>query len=501
MLGVLAKLPLPQFTGLAPATPPMTGLTPHDAAVQVQTLAREAEALSSKIQALSSTLPPAPSRIDVLYGYTGVFLVAFLVSLLATPIMRRLAISHGIVDRPNEARKIHRVPIAYLGGVAVYLGILAGILFCYAAPFHGWLTFHSPMAADPPLPGLALPGGVPATFLLGLTVVMICGLIDDVVGMSPRLKIAGLLIAAAVLATEDVGVKVASGLIIPIAHKLGIPTVPIGDGFETIMFLGVDVIYWIGTAVIAIFVLGACNASNLIDGLDGLLSGVTAIAAVGLLVIALGLAIVDDGPRDAARIVLCLALLGSCLGFLPHNFNPATIFLGDTGSLMLGYITIVIVLLLGDTGKTHLVLAGLVIYAIPIMDTTLAIVRRKMAGKKISDPDDQHLHHMLKRALGVKGAAFTLYGIAGLFAILGILMADQRQRVSYILVLIFASFIGVIAMKIGRREHIERQMREAEERRNSTGKAPPSTMDTGVKTYPAGSANPVAQPVSQSAST
>src|SRR6185369_10438896 len=98
-----------------------------------------------------------------------------------------------------------------------------------------------------------------------------------------------------------------------------------------------------------LFVLGACNASNLIDGLDGLLSGVTAIANVGLLIIALGLAAADDGPRDGARIVLGLAVLGACLGFLPHNLNPATIFLGDAGSLLLGYCTIVIVLMLGDT--------------------------------------------------------------------------------------------------------------------------------------------------------
>jgi UDP-GlcNAc:undecaprenyl-phosphate GlcNAc-1-phosphate transferase len=499
MFGLLAQLPFPESVagGLnAPSDPPapIVPMSQHDLAAQVHDLARQADALNTKLQALTSNLPPTGTgrSLDIFYGYIGVFLVAFVVALLATPIMRRVAIKHGIVDRPNEARKIHRIPIAYLGGVAVYLGIVAAILFSYTTPFHGLITFHSQKAAD-----TIIPGGVPFSVLLGLTVVMICGLIDDVLGLSPRIKIAGILFAAAALATETVGVKVAAGLVIPIAQKLGIPTVPIGGGFETIMFMGIDVVYWIGTAVIAIFVLGACNASNLIDGLDGLLSGVTAIAAAGLLVISLGLALIDDGPRDAARIILCMALLGSCLGFLPHNFNPATIFLGDTGSLMLGYLTIVIVLLLGDTGKTHLVMAGLVIYAIPIMDTTLAIVRRKMAGKKVSDPDDQHLHHMLKRSLGVKGAAFTLYGIGGLFAILGILMADQRQRVSYILVLIFAAFIGVIAMKIGRREHIERQMREAEEKRNNPGKPPTPPSDSSTKPFADGAASTLGQPAPQ----
>jgi UDP-GlcNAc:undecaprenyl-phosphate GlcNAc-1-phosphate transferase len=465
--------------GLPPGGSGLSGLAERGApdAAAVRALAEEARALSARVDELAGTLAAPVTRLDVFHGYMGVFVVAFLVALFATPLMRKLAIRHGVVDRPNEARKIHRVPIAYLGGVAVYLGILGGILFAYTAPLHQ-LVF------DPRTPDEAgLNAVVPISILLGMTVVMICGLVDDVVGLSPRLKIAGMLFAAAALATEDVGVKVAAGLLVPIAKGLGIPVTALGGGMETILLhvpvgggsaVAIDVVYWTGTAVIAVFVLGACNASNLIDGLDGLLSGTTAITAVGLLIVALGLAIsqqadgtLGDGPLDAPRIVLCLALLGACLGFLPHNFNPATIFLGDTGSLMLGYITIAIVLTLGDTGKTHLVLAGLIIYALPIMDTTLAIVRRKMSGKRISDADDQHLHHMFKRALGVKGAALMLYGIAGAFAVLGVALSEGRQRVTYALVLIVASFIGVIAMKIGRREHIERQMREAEERRQA----------------------------------
>lgn len=429
------------------------------------------------------------SRLDIFHNYMGIFMVSFLVALCVTPLMRRLAIANGVVDRPSVARKVHRVPVAYLGGVAVFLGILAGIMFAYTEPLHHLVSFHATNHDAKS----GLPGGVPVSVVLGMTVIMFCGLWDDVAGIDPRAKIAGMLFAAAALAMEDVGVKVAAGLIIPIAHALGIPVMtPPGGGAETVAFLipmpfsvgghagiNIDLVYWIGTAVIAIFVLGACNASNLIDGLDGLLSGTTAIANVGLLIIALGLAVVDDGPRDAPRLVLCLAVLGACLGFLPHNLNPATIFLGDAGSLLLGYCTIVVVLMLGDTGKTHLVLAGLVIYAIPIIDTTLAIVRRKMSGRSISDADDQHLHHILKRGLGVKGAVFALYAIGIGFAALGVLLSEGRQRVIYALVIVFASFIGVIALKIGRREHIEREMHEAEARRATAGKAatPPDPAD------------------------
>jgi UDP-GlcNAc:undecaprenyl-phosphate GlcNAc-1-phosphate transferase len=287
-------------------------------------------------------------------------------------------------------------------------------------------------------------------------------------GIAPRLKVGGQLVAAAALAASDVGVKVAAGVVMPLAKVIGLHTTLTLGGSETIAYhiplpfavmgmdhITFDLVYWAGTAVIAVFVLGACNASNLIDGLDGLLSGTTAIASAGLLVIALGMAVADDGPRDGPRIILCLALLGACLGFLPHNFNPATIFLGDAGSLLLGFNTIVIVLMLGDQGQTKLVVAGLIIYAIPIIDTVLAIVRRKLAGKSISDADDQHLHHMLKRALGVKGAVFALYGIATVFAGLGLAMSIGRARVIYAIALVIASFVGVTAIKIARKKQLE----------------------------------------------
>lgn len=403
------------------------------------------------------------SRLDLFHSYLGVFVVAFLVTLLATPVMRWLAIKNDIVDRPSDPRKIHRRPIAYLGGVAVFLGMMAGIFVSYLLPALGdWgkvlFGYHETRFL---LPDVELPHPVPLSIMLGLTIIMLLGLIDDVIGTIPRMKIAGMLVAAAALAIEDVGVRVAEGVLKPtlgvllnnesLVWHIPLPTEIPGFG-TSITF---DLIYWTGAAVIALFVLGACNASNLIDGLDGLLSGTTAIAGIGLLIIALSLAAIDDGPRDAQRIVLCMALVGACMGFLPHNFNPATIFLGDCGSLLLGYATIVIILSLGDTGQTQLVIAGLIIYAIPIMDTVLAIIRRKLAGMSISAADDQHLHHMLKRALGVKGAVLALYGIGLGFATIGVAMTIWKARLTYALALVFASYIIVTAIKIARRAQIE----------------------------------------------
>ena len=386
--------------------------------------------------------PAAQTVVTIFHNYLGVFLVAFLITLLITPLMRRLAIRNGVIDTPNDPRKTHRIPVAYLGGVAVYAGLMGAVLFSYFAPTD-LLQPHESMRSHQP---------VPMAIVVGMTLIMLLGVLDDVVGIDPRLKISGQLIAAAALAIENLGTNVARGVLGPIGKLFGNEDLifPLFDGA-----LQIDLIYWAGTAIIALFVLGACNASNLIDGLDGLLSGVTSVAAMGLLFIAIGMAAADDGGFDAARIVLCMALLGACLGFLPHNFNPASIFLGDAGSLLLGFVTVSIILSLGDTGKTPLVVAGLIIYAIPIIDTILAIFRRKLAGKPISAADDQHLHHMLKRALGVKGAVLSLYGLGLVFAALGVLITLGRARDAYTLAIVFVSFISVTAIKVARRQAIE----------------------------------------------
>jgi UDP-GlcNAc:undecaprenyl-phosphate GlcNAc-1-phosphate transferase len=146
-----------------------------------------------------------------------------------------------------------------------------------------------------------------------------------------------------------------------------------------------------------------------------------------------------------------MAVLGAVLGFLIYNFNPASIFLGDTGSLLLGYLCIVMVLMLGERGQTHLVIAGLIVFALPIMDTALAITRRKMAGKPISEPDANHIHHLLMKKYGsVKKAVFVLYGMSALFAIVGVTLAWVHLSVevgAWFIYVIAALMFGLIGMK------------------------------------------------------
>ena len=387
-----------------------------------------------------------------------VLVISFLVTLLVTPLYRRLAFAFDIVDRPNDPRKIHAKATPYLGGLAVATGLLAGLILSY------------PLSDQWPI-GYRM---VPIWIVVGMLIICLTGLLDDVTEFDSWIKVSGMLAAAAGLAVSNVGTRVAAGLL---DWLFGIEqlywTIPLIN-------MNMDITDLIGGGIIGIFVLGGCNATNLIDGLDGLLTGVTAIVAIGLLAISLVLIdsitpidvlrlqqsigtpaqAFDEGVTLAGvRVVLCLALLGATLGFLPHNFNPARIFLGDCGSLLLGYVCVVIILMLGEAGQTHLVLAGLIIFSIPIIDTLLAIVRRRIQGKSFWDPDAKHLHHILKRRLGgVKSAVLALYGLGFLFAMLGAglgilqLLSEVRVLVIYLVFIVIMLLTVGLGWKMGRDE-------------------------------------------------
>ena len=392
------------------------------------------------------------TALEFLNGYAGVFIVAFLVTLLATPFVRKLAIEMEIIDKPNEARKQHKYPIAYLGGFAVFLGVMAAIAYSYA------------LSEGPG--GTLAP--IPVSIVVGIVAITFTGLADDVWGWDPRLKIAGQLVAAAALAVQDIGTRVAEGVLAPFFGEPTTVLLAIGP----LALQSGDVFYWTGTALIAAFVLGGCNAMNLIDGLDGLCSGTAAIMATALLIV--GLLLASHGPVGdpfeslaGVRIVLCLALLGAVLGFLPWNFNPAVIFLGDCGSLLIGYLVVVSILLLGEHGDTHLVFAGLIIFALPIMDTSLAILRRKLAGVPMSTADANHIHHIAKRSLGgVKRAVVALYGMSIAFALIGIVLGalaiEQivRLRIVYAASIVLFGAIGAVGLKLALRSRWVAQLEQ-----------------------------------------
>jgi UDP-GlcNAc:undecaprenyl-phosphate GlcNAc-1-phosphate transferase len=380
-------------------------------------------------------------------------------------------VSQGIVDRPDAVRKLHAFPIAYLGGVSIFAAVVAGVFTSYLLSEPLVLRFEP----------------VPIAVLVGVLAIAFTGLADDVWGFDPRLKIAGQLVAAAALAVQDVGVRVAEGLLAPLLGGASVVLIDLG-GVE---LANQDVFYWVGTAIVAIFVLGGCNAANFLDGLDGLLSGSVAVMAVGFLAISVTMAVAGgatsaEDSLAGSRIVLSLALLGAVLGFLPYNFNPAVIFLGDCGSLLLGYLCAVLILMFGDEGNTHLVLAGLIVFSVPIIDTALAILRRRLAGVSMATADTNHIHHQLRRSLGgVKRAVFAIYGITAAFTAIGFTLAWMvletivRFRVIYAAAAVLFGFIAAFAFKAARRVQWEAGLAPippaiaASPRAASTPEAPP----------------------------
>lgn len=528
-----------------------------------------------------------PNWTDLLNAFLPILLVAFLVTLFTVPFVRWLAVKFDIVDHPDGGRKAHAYPVAYLGGMAVFVGLLGGIFASYV------------------LPSVVSSGGknivteyslVPFAITAGMFTIFVTGLFDDIFHWDPRLKIAGQLAAAAFLALSEIGTAATRGLISPILNHWSIPNSNVwflSDGREISIWKWIDlspagveswmgwvpwysvdgIYYWAGVLFIAVLILGACNAANLIDGLDGLLAGSVGIMAAGFVVIAVMLAIVDrqeiepQVPTDAAiaavsgseadidideqanlvtllleepenrfgeskiwafvdarrgadptgdevgvaldlngdsqfdardsellgtvleagigprpdrlvgsRLVLSLALLGAVLGFLPFNFNPAVIFLGDAGSLLLGYVCAVLILSLGEEGQTHYVIAGLIIFALPIMDTVLAIIRRKLAGVSMSVADRNHIHHILLRSFGsVKKAVLVLYAINVVFVLLGVGLAaavafgSARYLLVYGVATIFFGLVGAAALKAGLRHRWMMQTMEARGRDSVEG--------------------------------
>jgi UDP-GlcNAc:undecaprenyl-phosphate GlcNAc-1-phosphate transferase len=411
----------------------------------------------------------------VLSPYIYVFYVSFLVAFLFTPIMRVVALQYDVIDRPDRLRKMHSEPIAYLGGVAVFLGWLAGLAISQ------FLTLH------------AVPTGWPTTHLIikfsiviGACIIIILGLWDDILNLKPAIKIGGQVMAALFLWSEQVGRDAAKPLIamaLPFVNKV-IPAVPQSipmDGSN----LTLEWVVWLLSGVfVLVVVVGCCNASNLMDGLDGLCGGVTAIIAAGFLFVAVHLAINGGGINtnaDALRIVLGLALLGAVLGFVPYNFNPASIFMGDTGSMFLGFSCAVMIILMAQE-KPKWFLASLVMFALPILDTALAFIRRYVNGRPLFSADKQHFHHQLvSRGFTVKQTVLIAYGLAIGFALLGIVMVYIRTRYAVAVYLVVFGSIVVAAYKAGMvHEKVRRVTRHPITDSDAISAAASPTIDPGT---------------------
>ena len=387
--------------------------------------------LSDVLAQLPQLFPVRPLTPDeVLSPYIFVFYVSFAVTFALTPVMRLVATYYGVIDEPDNARKVHKAPVAYLGGVAMFLGWICGLAVSQYLKLHriqpGWPT------AQPIVKFSIVAGGI---------VIVVLGLWDDVRRVSPRVKIAGQALAALFLLWDGVGVDVTRPLLSPIAVKLGHPYL-FGEWF----------IYLTSALVVVGIVVACCNASNLMDGLDGLCGGVTAIIALGFLFVAVHLAAVGGGVRtnsDALRVILALALLGAVLAFVPYNFNPASIFMGDTGSMLLGFSCAVMIIMMGEE-RTKWLLAAMVVFALPILDTALAFARRWVNGRPVFSADKLHFHHqLLARGFSVKKTVMISYGLALMFGVLGVAMVLIRTRYAIALYMVIFGSLIVAAYKMG----------------------------------------------------
>jgi len=384
-----------------------------------------------------------PTADQMLAPYVWCFYASFLAAFVFTPIMRSIAIYYGIIDKPDLVRKLHREPVAYLGGVAVFMGWLAGMTM---TQFTGMHIIE---------PALVDRISVPLAIIAAAFIIVVLGLWDDIRHIRPRLKIIGQLLAGVVLLAAGIGTEITGYFIKNIAvrveAKMAIDLAP-----ELIQW-----VIWITSAGLSLgLVVFCCNASNLMDGLDGLCGGVTGIIAAGFVFLAviIGTQVGNFSDRDALaarvnmdglRVVIALALLGGILGFVPYNFNPASIFMGDTGSMFLGFACALMMILLGSVDGKWL-LAGMVMFALPVLDTSLAFARRFVAGRPFFSADRHHFHHQLvQRGLSVKKAVLISYALTLFFVICGVLIVFMRTRYAVGFYMVLFGSVIVAAYKMG----------------------------------------------------
>ncbi|WP_106496123.1 glycosyltransferase family 4 protein [Lentibacillus sp. Marseille-P4043] len=300
-------------------------------------------------------------------GYIAL-VICFVASILLTPVVKKLAIKIGAVDQPNN-RKVHKKIMPRLGGLAIFISFIIGVL----------LFLPDTIAAWP--------------IITGATLVTLIGVLDDIYGLSAKVKFSGQLVAALVTVLGGVQIEFI--------------TLPFGDKIEFGYFAIPLTILWI---------VAITNAINLIDGLDGLAAGVSSIV---LLTIS-GMAI---SMGSMAVALIGLIVFGSTLGFLLYNFHPAKIFMGDTGSLFLGYmISVLSVMGLFKNVAIFSLIVPIIILGVPILDTTFAIIRRAVQRKPLTAPDKLHLHHCLLR-LGFthRQTVVMIYTMSGLFSLAAII--------------------------------------------------------------------------------
>jgi len=385
------------------------------------------------------------------------FLIALAISWWLTPEIRARAVQLNLVDKPGE-RRIHTVPTPRLGGVAIYIAVMVSILslilICGRLP-------HTARGSEGGFIGIAVGG----------TVIFILGLMDDLGGIPAKIKLVIQILAAC--AAYSMGVRIKS-IPIPAWIAQGFQSVPLPDlidkGLPPFLHLSshynvhahantymIELGFAIGIFLTVLWLVGIANAVNLIDGMDGLAAGVSAISALTIWSVSLAV----DRPYAA---LVAAVLAGALLGFLRWNFNPARIFLGDSGAYLTGFILAALSItgvIKGVTTATLIVptfMIAFLIFFFPILDTSWAIIRRVSKGVSPFTPDAGHIHHRLLRLLrnNQKKVAYLIYGMT---ATLGLIAAwAVGQQVYFLTLCASVIFMAVFFAEVLNRQRQRKQI-------------------------------------------
>ncbi len=328
------------------------------------------------------------------------FILAALLSSITTPIVRRLAFKIDAVDIPKDNRRVHKEPMPLIGGLAIAIGVFAGIL------------------AFMPIDRTTI------SILLGGLVIIIAGIVDDIKELKPKYKMLFQILAAIILIFGDV--------------KIDFITNPFANGS------GLVYLNWLSIPITIFWVVGITNTLNFIDGLDGLSAGVAMISSLSLMIVAARF-------NYTSVIILAASVAGACLGFLPFNFNPAKIFMGDTGAMFLGFMLAVISIEgVMKSAAAIAVIAPILILGVPIFDTTFAICRRLLNGQSVAAADKGHLHHrLLNRGFSQKKSVLILYGLSAIFGIFAILISGANSKQSVYLAMSMIVLAVLFAVRLG----------------------------------------------------
>lgn len=307
----------------------------------------------------------------------GILLRLFLtfgIVLVLTPLIRRLSFKIGAVDNPNK-RRVNIIPMPSMGGLAIYLSFIIS----------GFILFRN-----------SIPLSLFTDIAIASGIIVVTGVIDDIKEISPRLKMAGIILAACYLYF--------------FAHLK----------MDHIQIFNLDFVLptWLSFIVTIIWIASITNSINLIDGLDGLACGVSMISLFTIGIVAL---FHFQGPLGYIAILIFI-LVAAILGFLPYNFFPAKIYLGDTGALFLGFMISTFSLMGLKNATVITLLTPVIILGVPILDTFFAIIRRKVNRQPISSADKMHLHHrLMSMGFTHRGAVITIYGFAILFSMVALI--------------------------------------------------------------------------------